>query len=216
MGIEMILHLVDEKCLNSILKMDWTELVDSMSKSTLRDSRPKKDSILERSFDIDCEAEFLDLAEAITERGITKKVLANTSSFDVLLKLIEWCSIGNWNAWEARCYLYIENAIGHKIDSMYSENVWDEVRLGLGDFTASDFSEKVCEDWMHRREKLGETLDQSKDPRIIPTFEAHDRNSRTLHHAVTKKNFLQILGREHLPPQDWGHGQWNLKSILDS
>ena len=212
----MILHLVDEESLNSMLKMDWKELVKSMSKSNLRGVRPSKDSVLERSFDIDCEAEFLDLAESIIEEGTTKEVLAKTRSFDILLKLMEWCSFGNWNAWEARCYLYIENAIGHEVDSMYREKVWDEIRIGLSNMTATDFSEKVCEDWLNRREKLGETLDQSKDPRIIPTFEAHDRNCRTLHHAVSQINHLQILGREHLAAQDWGHGKWNLKSILDS
>ena len=39
-------------------------------------------------------------------------------------------------------------------------------------------------DWMQRRLDLGETLDETKDPRIAPTFEAHSRNSKTLVHAV--------------------------------
>ena len=69
---------------------------------------------------------------------------------------------------------------------------------------------------MNRRKEMGETLDESKDPRIIPTFQAHDRNSRTLHHAVNISGYVQILGREHLDAQLWGHGKWNLGNILDS
>ena len=99
---------------------------------------------------------------------------------------------------------------------MYSYEVWEEVRSSLAQMGESEYSERVCADWMQRRKDLGETLDESKDPRIIPTFEAHDRNSRALHHAVNQKIYIQILGREHLDAKLWGHGDWNLGNLLDS
>ena len=219
MGIEMRLHLVDGTLLNSILDMDWSELVSKMESSSLRSLRPMADSKLGRDFDIDCEAEFLDLADNISGQGTTREVLSENSAFDALLKLVEWSSIGHWEAWEGRCFLYIENAIGRQlehVDDMYSSEVWDELRTNLSQMGESEFAEKVCEDWMNRRKEMGETLDEKKDPRIIPTFEAHDRNSRTLHHAVNVKGFVQILGREHLDAQLWGHGNWNLGNLLDS
>ncbi len=219
MGIEMRLHLVDGTILNSILNMDWSELVSKMESSSLRSLRPASDSKLGRDFDIDCEAEFLDLADNISGQGTTREVLSENSAFDTLLKLVEWSSIGHWEAWEGRCFLYIENAIGRQlehVDDMYLSEVWDELRNNLSQMGESEFAEKVCEDWMNRRKEMGETLDEKKDPRIIPTFEAHDRNSRTLHHAVNVKGYVQILGREHLDAQLWGHGNWNLGNLLDS
>ena len=219
MGIEMRLHLVDGTILNSILNMDWSELVSKMESSSLRSLRPAADSKLGRDFDIDSEAEFLDLADNISGQGTTREVLSKNSAFDALLKLVEWSSIGHWEAWEGRCFLYIENAIGRQlehVDDMYTSEVWDELRTNLSQMSESEFAEKVCEDWMNRRKEMGETLDEKKDPRIIPTFEAHDRNSRTLHHAVNVKGYVQILGREHLDAQLWGHGNWNLGNLLDS
>ncbi len=219
MGIEMRLHLVDGSALNSILDMEWSQLVSDMESSSLRGLRPVADTKLGRDFDIDCEAEFLDLADNISGDGSTRSVLSQNSAYDALLKLVEWSSIGHWDAWEGRCFLYIENAIGRElehVDEMYSLEVWDELRKNLSKMGESEFAEKVCEDWMNRRKDMGETLDEKKDPRIIPTFEAHDRNSRTLHHAVNLQGYVQILGREHLDAQLWGHGRWNLGSLLDS
>ena len=68
MGIEMRLHLVDDAILKSILDMDWQQLVSDMESSSLRDIRPVADSKLSRDFDIDCEAEFLDLADNISDK----------------------------------------------------------------------------------------------------------------------------------------------------
>lgn len=219
MGIEMRLHLIDGPALISILQMDWKDFLSKMESSSLRSTRPPKDPKLNREFDIDCEAEFLDLSDNISGSGSVRQVLSKNQAFDALLKLVEWTSIGHWEAWEGRCFLYLENAIGRNVghvDDMYDSELWDELRANLSQMNESEFAEKVCADWMQRRKDMGETLDESKDPRIIPTFEAHDRNSRTLHHAVNTKGFVQILGREHLDAKLWGHGDWNLGYLLDS
>ena len=218
MGIEMRLHLVDGDVLHSLLAMDWQELVGSFNSSSLRDIRPAIDTRLERSFDIDCEAEFLDLADHISGSGTVRDVLSESNGHDALLKLVEWASIGHWEAWEGRCFLYIENAIGREVadvEEMYLSDTWEEIRNGISRMSETEFAEKVCADWMERRKELGETLDEKKDPRIIPTFEAHDRASRKLHYAASSK-LVPILGREHLDAKNWGHGDWNLGNLLDS
>ena len=102
------------------------------------------------------------------------------------------------------------------VEDMYSHSTWMELRDSLSGMSESEFSEKVCSDWMQRRKDLGETLDEKKDPRIIPTFESHDRNSRGLHYAVNQKQHVQILGRDHLDAKSWGHGDWNLDNLLNS
>ena len=219
MGIEMRLHLVDGEALSNLLEMDWNKLISQMNNSSLRDSRPTADAKLSRDFDIDCEAEFLDLADHISGQGTVREVLSTNNAHDALLKLVEWSSVGHWEAWEGRCFLYLENAIGREIsnvEEMYSSDIWDELRNSLSQMGESEFAEKVCADWMQRRKDMGETLDENKDPRIIPTFEAHDRNSRKLHYAVNQHQHIQILGREHLDAKLWGHGDWNLSNLLDS
>tara|TARA_B100000767_G_scaffold268129_2_gene287892 strand:+ start:871 stop:1629 length:759 start_codon:yes stop_codon:yes gene_type:complete len=219
MGIDMRLHLVDGAALLNLLQMDWNELISSINDLSLRKSRPKKDTKLNRDFDIDCEAEFLDIAEKFTDTGSVREVLAINYSHDALLKLVEWASVGYWEAWEGRCILYLENALGRELDNvddMYSPEIWDEVGTALCSMSESEYSERVCADWMERRKELGETLDDKKDPRIIPTFEAHDRNSRLLHYAVNENKFVQLLGRDHLESRLWGHGEWNLSNLLDS
>ena len=219
MGIEMRLHLVDGDALISILEMDWKDLLSKMETRSLRHIRPTKDSKLNREFDIDCEAEFLDLSDHVNGSGNVRSVLSDNQAHEALLKLVEWASIGHWEAWEGRCFLYLENAIGRQIENvedMYDSELWEEVNSNLSQMNESEYAEKVCSDWMQRRKDMGETLDQSKDPRILPTFEAHDKNSRILHHAVNTNGFVKILGREHLEAKFWGHGDWNLGHLLDS
>ena len=219
MGIDMRLHLVDGAKLLNLLEMNWSELISNMNNLSLRKFRPKMDKKLNRDFDIDCEAEFLDIAEKFTDTGTVREVLATNFAHNALLKLAEWASVGYWEAWEGRCILYLENAIGREVsnvEDMYSSEFWDEVRTALSSMGESEFSEKVCADWMERRKQLGETLDEKKDARIIPTFEAHDRNSRLLHYTVNQVQFVQLLGRDHLESRLWGHGDWNLSNLLDS
>ena len=57
-----------------------------------------------------------------------------------------------------------------------------------------------------------------EDPKIIPTFEAHARNSKLLVHAITTwentEGVIGIVGREHLEAVNWGHGAHNLSNYL--
>ena len=73
-------------------------------------------------------------------------------------------------------------------------------------------------DWMERRKELGETMDEKEDPRIVPTFEAHDRVAKALVHTMTRWNneddLVAIIGRDHLEARKWGSFSWNLSTIL--
>ena len=123
MGIESVVLLVEQTCLNSLLATTWSHLYSGMEKGEFRKTRPEADNRLNRLFDIDCEAEFLDLAEHISGSGSVKQVLSENQAYDALLKLVEWTSIGHWEAWEGRCFLYLENAIGSDVghvDDMYA------------------------------------------------------------------------------------------------
>ena len=65
MGIETVLLIVNEKSLDEILDTAWNEVYQLMSKAKLRHLRPPKLPRLNRTFDIDCEAEILDWMETV-------------------------------------------------------------------------------------------------------------------------------------------------------
>ena len=67
----------------------------------------------------------------------------------------------------------------------------------LAGLPEDEFAESVCLDWMDRRKELGETLDEKEDPKIVPTYEAHNRASRTLVHAITRWLWRACPCRHH-------------------
>tara|TARA_B100000902_G_C27008809_1_gene763693 strand:- start:63 stop:743 length:681 start_codon:yes stop_codon:yes gene_type:complete len=224
MGIEMVLLLVDEPCLKNLLQQSWKQLYDGMEKGLFRDQRPAFDSRLKRAFDIDCEAEILDWMDSVDPSisGTVLEVLkAIPEGSQGLLQLMQWASPGAWEVWEGRAFLYLDVALKRTISSsedLYSEETWTQLIQALNGLPEDEFSESVCLDWMDRRKELGETLDENEDPKIVPTFEAHNRASRSLVYTITlcnsKPELLGILGREHLKADFWGHGQWNLRQYL--
>ena len=226
MGIETVVLLVDQLCLNSLLKMSWKELYTGMEKGSFRQSRPAGDDKLNRLFDIDCEAEMLDWMDnvEVSPDSNVKTALQEISGGDEgVLKLMQWASPGEWSSWEARTYLYLDVALDREISNqqdLYSHSTWEDVIEKLSGIPEDEFAQKVCLDWMDRRKELGETLDEKKDPKIIPTYEAHDRTSRLLVHTITKwkqeDSIIGIVGREHMDAEKWGHGENNILNILNS
>jgi hypothetical protein len=71
---------------------------------------------------------------------------------------------------------------------------------------------------MERRKELGETMDEKEDPRIVPTFEAHDRAAKALVHTMkrwkSEDGLVAIVGRDHLEARKWGTFSWNLSTVL--
>jgi len=226
MGIETVVLLLEQSCLDDLLALTWDELYNGMEKGKFRQSRPEGDERLNRLFDIDCEAEILDWMDSVeSEPGVNVKLsLQNLNNgSEGLLKLMEWASPGQWTSWEARTYLYLDVALSREIanrDDLYSHSTWNQMIESLAGIPEEEFSQKVCLDWMDRRKELGETLDEAKDPKIIPTYEAHDRTSRLLVHTISRWNkeegLTGIVGREHLDANKWGHGEFNIRNILNS
>jgi len=219
MGIEMRLHLLSMPHLDSLLKMEISELISGMETHSLRNSRPQADERLHHAFDIDAEAEILDLCDKLELSGSVRDTIYANRAHDLLLKLVEWCSPGYWESWEGRCFIYLEVASGEEaadVDSMYLSDYWQSCVKGIRLQTETEYAEAVVQNWMERRKALGETLDEKKDPRILSTFEAHDRAARILHHAMMRTGLVHILGREHLSAADWGHGEFRIGALIES
>ena len=223
MGIETVLMLVNRKSLDEILDTQWNQVYDLMINGKMRHLRPEKLHRLNRDFDIDCEAEILDWMETIGQReGTVKSVLQNLDDGEEgLLQFMQFASPGSWECWEARSYLYLDVALGREIKDrteLYSIGTWETLVSKLNNLPEDEFADQVCIDWMERRKQLGETLDEKEDPKIIPTYEAHARNSRLLVHAITEwqksSENIGIVGREHLDAALWGHGEFNLTNYL--
>ena len=223
MGIETIVLLVNKKSLEEILNREWNQVYQMMENAKLRHLRPAKLPRLNRAFDIDCEAEILDWMETIgAKEGSVKEVLLEIDDGEEgLLQFMQFASPGNWECWEARSYLYLDVALDREIkdrNDLYSMTTWEDVIEKLSNLPEEEFAEKVCINWMDRRKLLGETLDEKEDPKIIPTYEAHARNSKLLVHAITQwqneDENIGIVGREHLEAAQCGHGDYNLSNYL--
>jgi hypothetical protein len=188
--------------------------------------RPEQDAVLTTMFAIDAEADLLDWMDEqhVDETMNMKTILTDLSDgCEGLLHLMKWASPGQWEVWEGRAFLYLESAIGREaedIHELYSSSVWDDTVSRLGGVSDDEFAERVVLDWMDRRKALGETLDETKDPKIVPTFEAHTRAAKALVHTVNRarvdEDLQLVVGREHLAAAKWGHDAWNLFTFLQS
>jgi hypothetical protein len=223
MGIDLVAMLVDETSLNSVLDEQWIDVFQGFENKTYRQRRIPSLPLLQRKFDIDIEAEILDwmdlktMDSSITLRDAFKILEDGT---DGLLLLMQWASPGSWEVWEGRCFIYLSVAIHRElehVDDFYSESTWLEAIERVSGISAAEFSEQVVLDWMGRREELGETIDESQDPKIIPTFEAHTRAAESfvaMLDALHSDGFGLVVGRDHLESSKWGFGKWNLQSYL--
>jgi hypothetical protein len=224
MGLEMIGLLVHAPTLEALLDHEWSSLNAAMEAGALRDRRPEQDDVLTTTFAIDAEADWLDWAEAHpTEpnRSVRETLTSVDEGEEGLLHLMRWASPGQWEVWEGRAFLYLEAAIGREakdIHELYTESIWSETLERLHGMNPDEFSERVVMGWMERRKGLGETLDEAKDPKIVPTFEAHTRAAKALVHTANcvanDDDLVLIIGREHLEAAKWGHGEWNLSAYL--
>jgi hypothetical protein len=138
-----------------------------------------------------------------------------------LLHLMKYASPGAWEVWEGRAFLYLDVALKTNVphvDDLYSESTWQQACMQLSGLSEDEFADAVCLDWMGRRKELGETLDEKEDPKIVPTYEAHNRASRTMVYAVNRwlneDDLVGVVGREHLRAAEWGYGPWNLRVFL--
>ena len=190
LSIDMTVHLVDITTFEKIGNLGWNEVYDHAQNGTLREFRPPPDSKLIRSHDIDSEVELLDWMDSVEledngfnflttiRNAITERIINFEVGCDGIHHLVEVCSIGYWEVWESRSYLYFEKLLGIKVENieeLYAEEIWLSLTDKMSEIAADKFSELVIMDWMRRREELGETLDEKQDPRIIPTMASHKK-----------------------------------------
>ena len=230
---DLQIRLVDSQMWRTLVEMSFSEMINGMEEQTLRETRPSVNPHLQRSFTADLEGDFLQwtdkwskevgtgiiLEELVT--AVDRKMLGIEDACEPLSILSQWCSLGEWSAWEARVLLYVEPQLDSELvdaEELYREHVWETALNKIGLTDKSSYVESVILDWMGRREALGETMDESKDPFILSTMQAHERASSELHeiaHQLRKNNkTIALIGREWLEPQRWGQGVWNLGNIL--
>ena len=86
-----------------------------------------------------------------------------------------------------------------------------ELRLSRTD--RSSYSESVVLDWMSRREEMGETMEPSEDPMILPTMESHRTLSESLFkimESLRRSEMELMTGREFLEAGRWMLGSSTL------
>ena len=225
MGIDLVALLVDESSLVNVLQTPWKIVFNGFEDASIRSKRVAKDANLHRKFDIDIESEILDWMESKqvdVQKSVQENLLIVDDGCDGLRLLMMWASPGFWEVWEGRAFIYLGVACNQEIeqvDDLYTEATWNAVEQKLAGVSKKEFGERVIMDWLKRREALGETIDETKDPKILPTFDAHTRAAETLiemFEAKTEGHFGLVVGRDHLPSSEWGFGPMNLAIFLNS
>ncbi len=221
---DVILSLIDSKSLDSILSMSVGTIAEGMESRTLRRIRPESSEGLIRQFDVDLEGEILewiDSAGVIDSDEVLEKLeISLDKKVDLLLLLCHWSSVGEWRCWDARLFLYVEPSLDTGVTSTESfllPRIWGDFSINISSLDKSSFIESVVIDWMSRREDLGEPMDPSSDPRILPTMESHQNLSGGLFDLVEKSrmNDLPILlGREYLESRSWHLGMERLEDMI--
>tara|TARA_Y100001960_G_scaffold325969_1_gene409331 strand:- start:515 stop:1201 length:687 start_codon:yes stop_codon:yes gene_type:complete len=212
--VDVILHLVDRGLLDELMSMRVEEISTAMEEESLRGSRPEADPRFHRDFDVDLEGEALELIDDSEGlgKGASLAEEGADSATDLTLLLARWCSTSQWTCWDARLFLYVEPFIESPVsgpDAFLHHGVWEQFSEALSRTDRSSYSESVVLDWMSRREEMGETMEPSEDPMILPTMESHRTLSDSLFILLeqARNSELQLmLGREFLDSGEWRLG----------
>ena len=192
-SVDLVARLVDTAVFRGLCGVPAVRLAASISKGDFRDRRPDEIPSLERAFDIDAEAEFLDWYDAQpvdwTENGFLADLsqLNHEAAAEGLRYLTELASPGSFRCWEGRAMLYLDVLLGRSIadlEDLYHDSTWIDALNSISTSEPSEYAESVVMSWMAQREDLGETLDPKQDARIIPTMEAHQSTADTLHRTL--------------------------------
>jgi len=226
-SVDLVARLVDTAVFRGLCGVPGVQLAASISKGDFRDRRPDEIPSLERAFDIDAEAEFLDWYDAQSidwsESGFLSDLsqLNHTDAAEGLRYLSELASPGSFRCWEGRAMLYLDVLLGRSIadiDDLYHDSTWLDALNSISTSEPSEYAEKVVMSWMAQREDLGETLDPKQDARIIPTMEAHQSTADTLHRTLQTAQLPELflmVGRDWTDATRWGQGEWNLGHLLN-
>ncbi|MEE2747460.1 MAG: hypothetical protein VX473_03215 [Candidatus Thermoplasmatota archaeon] len=227
-SVDLVARLVDVAVFEGLCRVPGIQLAAAISKGEFRERRPDEIPSLERAFDIDAEAEFLDWFDAQpvdwTERGFLEDLstINKETAAEGLRYLSELASPGSFRCWEGRAMLYLDVLLSrtiNDIEDLYSDSTWHDAVASITHSEPKEYAESVVMSWMSQREDMGETLDPKQDARILPTMEAHQTTAdilhRTLQTAQLPELFLMV-GRDWTDATRWGQGEWNLGHLLEN
>ncbi len=211
---DVILYLVDRSRFDRIMAMRVEEITSGMESSEMRGLRPKQDARFHRDFDVDLEGDILEAIDSFDDFDPKVRALdlTDNASSDLFLSLAKWCSSSQWRCWEARLFLYVEPSLSNTASKdldFTSPLIWKEFSDKLSRTDRSSFSESVVLDWMSRREEMGETMEPSEDPMILPTMNSHRSLSESLFLFIQeyrKQDLHLLVGKEYLDSGEWNLG----------
>ena len=221
---DVILLLVDREGFDSLCLKPLGELLAGMEGRAFRALRPKLDARFHRSFDVDIEGDVMEWSDAKgnldPSKPLAEQGLNPESSCELALALARWCSFGEWSCWDARLFLYLEPLLGRNLsgEEFLQQQVWSEFSDSLSRTDRVSYSESVVLDWMSRRQNLGETMEPSEDPRILPTMESHRSASESLFDFLSRvhsEGLSMLIGKELLEPWLWSLDSQSLDKALE-
>ena len=96
------------------------------------------------------------------------------------------------------------------VDNFLEPKIWKSFYNQISIFDQRSFTESIVMDWMDRREKLGETMEPSEDPKILPTMNSHNELSKLLFNFIIKTSLPELdlmIGRDYLDSELWYLGK---------
>ena len=224
---DVILNLVHHSNFQKLVSMTLQELFEKVEDSSLRNYRPELDSRFHRDFDVDLEGDIMEWSDKISDLVISETIysqpIKESERAELTILLAKWCSFSEWRCWDARLFLYVEPMLEYNISNsndFLKFSLWGDFMSSLSKTDKKSYSESVVLDWMSRREELGETMEPSEDPRILPTMSSHSNSSELLHiflDSFDSKNISLLIGREYLEYESWslnGSYLYDLEEIV--
>ena len=210
---DVILNLVNHSNFKKLVSMPLQDFFEKVEDGSLRDYRPELDNRFHREFDVDLEGDMMEWSDKNSDINLSKTILSqsikDSNIAELTILMAKWCSFSEWRCWDARLFLYIEPLLEYNISNtneFLNFSLWKDFISSLSKTDKKSYSESVVLDWMNRREQLGETMEPSEDPRILPTMGSHSSASELLHiflNNLDSKNISLLIGREYLEYELW-------------
>ena len=224
---DVILNIVHHSNFQKLVSMPLQELFEKVEDSSLRNYRPELDNRFHRDFDVDLEGDIMEWSDKNSDLVLSDTIysqpIKESEIAELTILLAKWCSFSEWRCWDARLFLYVEPMLEYNISNpneFLKFSLWEDFMFSLSKTDKKSYSESVVLDWMSRREELGETMEPSEDPRILPTMSSHSNSSELLHiflDSYDSKNISLLIGREYLEYESWslnGSYLYDLEEIV--
>ena len=225
--VDVILNIVHHSNFQKLVSMPLQELFEKVEDSSLRNYRPELDNRFHRDFDVDLEGDIMEWSDKNSDLVLSDTIysqpIKESEIAELTILLAKWCSFSEWRCWDARLFLYVEPMLEYNISNpneFLKFSLWEDFMFSLSKTDKKSYSESVVLDWMSRREELGETMEPSEDPRILPTMSSHSTSSELLHiflDSFDSKNISLLIGREYLEYESWslnGSYLYDLEEIV--